>query len=260
MDKSEADRPGVKSTHTVFAIIELLIQEDGATVSEIAEQLDLAKSSVHDHLKSLYAQEIIVQDDNEYRLGFKFLEIGSKVKARHELSTLAKPKLEQLAEDTNEATWLIIEEHGRAVYAQKIVEEQALQVEVPLGKRAHLHTTAAGKAILAYLPHKRIDEIVERHGLPKKTDNTITDRETLQNHLEQIRQQGYALNEGEQIPGVRAVGAPILYDGEVCGAISVTGAEYRFKGDRFHSDLPDRTKAIANEIEVQMSYQSLDSE
>lgn len=254
MTDREEPYPGVKSTGTLFAIIEYMAENDGATVSELARELGFAKSSIHDHLTSLLHEEFVVKDGTTYRLGLQFLELGMKIKDRHVLSRVAEPKLEQLAEDTGEAVWLLVEEHGRAVYLHKVMGEKALQVEVSIGQRAYLHNLAAGKAILAHLPDERVDEIVDRHGLPAQTENTITDRDELEAELRAIRERGYAFNESEQIEGVRAVGAPILYQGEVLGAISITGAELGLRNERFREELPNLLMGVANEIEVHLNY------
>lgn len=254
MAEEQGEYPGIKSTRTLFGIIEYMAEHNDRTVTELANELNLAKSTVYDHLASLREEEFVVKEGNTYRLGLKFLKLGTEIKERHILSEIPESKLEQLADETGEAVWLIVEEHGRAVYLHKVLSETALQVEVSLGQRAHLHNLAAGKAILAHLSEDRVIEIIELHGLPGATDNTITEPDELFAELETIRERGYALNDGEQIEGVRAVGAPIVCNDSVLGAISITGAELSLRGERFHETIPQEIMGVANEIEVHLNF------
>jgi DNA-binding IclR family transcriptional regulator len=73
--------------------------------------------------------------------------------------------------------------------------------------------------------------------------------------LDQIRQQGYCLNDQELIEGLRAVGAPVQgRNGQVIGAISIAGPTHRLKGDTFESDLPDLLLGTVNELELNIVY------
>lgn len=254
MTEPDAEYPGIQSTRTLFGIIEYLWANSGATITELARELGIAKSTVHDHLASLHHEEFVVKDEDGYRLGLQFLNIGMTIKDRNELVNAARPKIEQIANETGEAVWLMVEEHGRAVYLHNAMGDRALQVEETIGTRTHLHFLAAGKAILACSPPERVDEIVRRHGLPERTENTIVDRAELVEELERIREQGFAVNDCEQIDGVRAVGVPIRVDGEVLGAVSVTAAKRRFRGERFEEEIPNVLLGAANEIEIQMAY------
>lgn len=121
------------------------------------------------------------------------------------------------------------------------------------GKRTHLHVTAAGKAILAHLPEERTREIVDRRGLPPKTDATITDEETLLEELKEIRSRGIAINRGENIDGIRAVGAPVRgADRNVIGAFSVSGPANQLTREPFKTELPEMLLVITNEFELEL--------
>lgn len=99
-----------------------------------------------------------------------------------------------------------------------------------------------------------MNAIIDRHGLPGRTDRTITDRERLYEELETVRERGFARNDGEEVRGIRAVGAPILTgDDSVLGAISISGPESRLQGDRFEEELPTRVMSAANVIEVNLN-------
>jgi DNA-binding IclR family transcriptional regulator len=121
--------------------------------------------------------------------------------------------------------------------------------------RVGLHCTSLGKAILAYLPEERVDEIVDRWGLPARTADTITTREELDAELERIRERGYAQDNGERLSGLRCVAAPITdTDGVAIGAVSVAGPTSRMKGERFESEIPERVQSVANVTEINLTY------
>lgn len=255
MTEKTKEYPGMKSNRTVFGIIEYLSDRDTATVTEIADNLDLAKSTVHDHLASLIHEEFVVKDGPKYSLGLRFLDIGMKIKNRDVLLNFAQPKLEQLADETGESVWLVVEDHGRAVHLHKEIAESGLQMDIRLGKRGYLHQMSSGKAILAHLDETRVEEILDQYGLPAKTEKSITSREALFNELEQIREQGHAFNRAEEIEGVHAIGAPILHRGKVLGGLSIVGTKFSLHGERYQNELPRLVKKTANEIEIQMDHE-----
>jgi DNA-binding IclR family transcriptional regulator len=121
--------------------------------------------------------------------------------------------------------------------------------------QVHLHCTALGKAILAYLPEERVREIIDTHGLPERTDATITDEEELFDELEGIRDRGYARDMEERVAGLLCVAAPIRnLDGDPLGAISVSGPTSRMKGERFDEEVPEELTSTANVIELNLNY------
>jgi DNA-binding IclR family transcriptional regulator len=183
-----------------------------------------------------------------------FFVLGEYVRNRSLLDEMIIRQLDELAAETAHYTHLVAEENGRGINLYKGKGEAAVGDDYQRAKRQqrdYLHITASGKAILAYLPHERVESIVDRHGLPRRTANTITDRDELFDHLATVREQGYALNDEEEIEGLRAVGAPIRdRDGAVLGSISISGPTSLVDGDTFYEDLPERVMETANIIEV----------
>lgn len=245
----------VKTVDTVFGIIEYLQEANGAGVTEVSEALGRAKSTVHDHLATLEEKEYVVkQPDDTYTIGLKFLSHGIHARQIREVVRIAQPYLDDLADETGEVVWLVVEEHGRGVFVSKAMGEHAVQTLGRIGKRAYLHEMAAGKAILAYLPPVRVEEIIDRHGLPGRTQKTITNPETLFEELNVIREQGYAVNRSETHEGVRAVGSAIQYEGEVLGAIAVSGPKNRISGERLRKTIPETLLGTTNAIELRLSH------
>lgn len=160
-----------------------------------------------------------------------------------------------LAEETGELANLLVEEHGKGLYLYRAQGENAVQTDSYIGQRVSLHNTALGHAILAHLPRKRVNEIIDRHGLPATTENTITEPEELFNRLEKVRKEGVAFDDEERVKGLRCVAVPIVSNDEsVEGAISISGPTSRFQDQKFRNVLPEKLEKAANVIELNITY------
>lgn len=238
-----------------FEIIELIMEMNGARVSEIADTLDLPRSTVHNYLGTLRQQGYLVKEGDEYRIGLRFLWVGGHAASQYLAYQQIRHKVNQLAQETNERVQFIAEENGQGIYVFEMASGDAVQTDVRIGKCEYLHTIAAGKAILAHLPESRVKKIIGYWGLPEKTENTITDEAKLFHQLEEIRERGFAINDEERIMGQRAVGVPIFNElnNEVT-AISLSSPTNRMKGDWFKSEIPNKLLGVANEIELNLQF------
>lgn len=250
----EAKYP-VKATETTLEVIDLLQELDEAGVTELADRLDMAPSAVHKHLSTLQEHRYVVKEGSKYQLGLRFLELGGYTRQRMEIYDTVRPQLKSLAEETGEKTNFMVEEHGRGIYIYRSMGNEAIQVNTYTGEVAYLHSTALGKAILANLPEERVEEIIDVHGLPSDTDQTITDRQDLLETLAEVRERNVAFDDEERINGLRCVAVPILdSDGQARGAISVSGPKSRMADERFRDEIPDKLLQKANLIELNLSY------
>lgn len=245
----------IQAARTSLEILETLVTLNGAGVSELAAELDRPKSTIYDHLHTLKDEGYIRKDGSTYAVTTRLLNIGERSRRSMDIYQQAKQQVENLAEETGEHASLVIEENSRGVLVHTARGENAVQVNTHAGMRIRLHTTAPGKAILAYLSDSRVENIVERNGLPALTSRTITDREELFGELEQIREQKYALDREERIEGMHAVGAPILDRNDaVRGAISIYGPSNRLLDIGFEDKLPKRLLRATNIVEINLNY------
>lgn len=245
----------IDAVERCLQVIEVLRTKDGAGITEIAEELDWAKSTVHSHVKTLETNEYVTYRDDEYVLGFPFMDLGEYVNNRERAFSAVEPKVKELAEETGKRVQFITNEHGYAVYVRIAKGEDAVNTGGRAGhRRPMLHATAAGKAILAYLPESRVEEIVDRRGLTEFTENTITDLQELFEELQHVRDQGYALNFEEHIPGLRAVAAPVCNGDQVVGSISVAGAARRMQEEYIDGELAELLLGVSNEVELDLEY------
>lgn len=256
MDDGSAPRT-LETVSRACAVIEALDELDGAGVTELADHLGLSKSSAHAYLATLRENHLVVREDDGYRLSLEFLYLGKSVRHRHPLFEHGREQVERLANESGEYAHLMCEQHGLERNLYKAAGENAVgdQYHTIKERRAdNLHFTATGKAVLAHLPEARVEEIVSRYGLVAKTEHTITDPDALLADLETVREHGYAVNDEEEVKGIRAVGAPIRDgDGRVLGAISVSGPTSRLTGEFYHDTLPDLVVGSANVTEANIN-------
>jgi len=242
----------VKTADTVFSVVDAVHAREGATLDDLVEDLGLARSTVHDHVSTLRDLGYLVREGREHYLGLKFLDHGIEARDRHRVVSRGRNTLRRLARDTGEVAWTVTEENGNAVYLDKAKGDRAVQTLARVGSRRKLHYLASGKAILAELHDERVEAIVDRHGLPRRTEQTITSMGALRETLVEVREQGYAVNDREVLDGTRSVGVAIVPNETVVGAIAVTGPYNRLKGDRL-DDVIDEAVAAGNEIELKVA-------
>ncbi|WP_126661825.1 IclR family transcriptional regulator [Haloterrigena salifodinae] len=252
---SESQHRPVETVETAFDIVDVLKRDDGAGITDIADELGLAKSTVHRHVKTLESRGLLVREGDVYRISTWFLDYGIHVRNRHRLYDVARPKVDELAAETNEKVWCVIEERGMGVHIYGAEGRHSVKTHARIGQRTYLHQFAAGKAILAHLPDDRIESILEDYGLAAQTDQTITERDTLYDQLATIRDRGYAFNREESVIGVHAVGAPIRNEsGTAIGAISVAGPANRLRDDLMTEELPSLLLGATNEVEINLAH------
>ncbi len=244
----------VKTAERTFELVEFLKDVDGATLTEATDALDLPKSSVHNYLKTLEHRGYVVETDGVYEVGLRFLDLGAYARTKVPLYPVAEPELETIAEETGELANLLVEQDGRGTFIYRKKGQNAVKIDSYNGQQIHLHTTAVGKAILANLPEERVEAILARHGLPEKTDRTITDREALYEELNDIRAEGFSYDREERIHGLKCIATPVFHDGDVAGGISITGPTSRMSEERIDGELKQQLRNAKNIVELNLSH------
>ena len=245
----------VKSVDTAFDMLEVLRDKDGSSVTELAAECDCAKSTMHAHLRTLRNRGYVVRNADGYHLGLQFLDLGNSARSRFQLVQAARPEIDQLVEETGERIQLMVEEQGMGTYVYQSRSESAISTDSHTGTRVNLHSTAVGKAYLAFLPRERVEEILDRRGLPAKTEHTTIDREALYAELDEVKERGVAFNDEEKIEGMRAVGAPITGEDNVAiAAFSLSSPTTRLNGERYRTEIPQKLQNIARVISIKSTY------
>lgn len=253
MDSVEAENP-VRSILRANRILTLLKERNGARLMELEDEIDLSKGSIHSYLATLCQCGLVTKRDNTYYVGYQCLSLGGYVRDRELVYVAGREGADELADRSGERVALVTEWNGRCLWHYQTTGDDAMPMDSHLGVQLPMHCTASGKALLAEFPDERVDAIVEEHGLPAQTDNTITDRAELFDELDEINETGVAFDDAERITGLRGLGAPIKKEGRLLGAIAMSGPVNRLEGDRYREELPDLITKIRRMIEVKATY------
>jgi IclR family acetate operon transcriptional repressor len=247
--QDDAALGGVQSIERVLDLLEYLAHSSGwVRISELSESTGQPVGTIHRLLKTLASRDYVVRDSRtrRYALGPAFRRLASLGLQIPDWSEVATPHLQELVQISGETANLAVLERNQAVYEAQAQPSRMVRMFMELGNRVPLHCTGCGKVLLAYQPESVIANIIAETGLPRYTETTITDPEQLQRELEQIRQQGYALDNGEQEEGVRCVAAPIFgSQGRVVAAVSISGPSSRLDSKRIPQLLPHLKRICA---------------
>ncbi|WP_435185578.1 IclR family transcriptional regulator [Halobellus sp. EA9] len=244
----------LKSSSTTLEIVDAVVELEGARVSQIADRLGISESAASNHLHTLRRAGYLTTEGDIYQPGLKLAKLGEHAKTRDPAYRHAIEVTNDLDERTNFETSFTVEENGLGRYLRPEVDATTeVDTYFTVGERMYLHTTAAGKAILANYSEERVEFILDRWGLPEQTEKTITSRERLQDELDEVRERGYALNRGEDQEGVYAIGqAAKKPSGAVLGAISIAGPTYRTKKGRFEERFTDILDEHIEKLETRL--------
>ena len=186
------------------------------------------------------------REDGSYRMARKLFDLQRPVPIEQVLSHVAHPLMEQLAGACKETVNLGILDAGEVVVIDTVESPQAVRMSSKIGNRRHLHTTALGKCFLAGLPQREVMRLVRLKGLPRLTPHTLTAKTAVMAEVQNVRQQGYAIdNQENEIEG-RCIGAPIAGpDGRVLAALSISGPVFRMSMGRAQSLVGDLKRTCA---------------
>ncbi|GAB6179825.1 IclR family transcriptional regulator [Desulfotomaculum defluvii] len=247
----------IQSVDRAISILEVLEKSsEPLGVTEISHRLDLHKSTTFGLLSTLERKNLVYQEpeSGKYKLGLRLLELGEQVQQRMNLRHQARPFLKKLVEEFKETVHLVVKVENDYVYIDKVDGPQAIRMYSQIGKRALMHCSGVGKAILAFLPTNEQEKIMTGIELESFTPNTISNFDKLSKHLEEIRQKGYSIDDEEIEMGLRCVAAPILnHRGEAIAAISIAGPTTRMTYERIQ-DLVQPIKETSLLISKTMGY------
>jgi IclR family KDG regulon transcriptional repressor len=200
-------------------------------VSDVAREHGLTKSTAFRVLSTLRRTGHLQQDaeTGRYRLGLKLLDLGQRVAAGLDLRRVARPTMFDLAQRSRGSVFLAMLADGTVVNVEMVDSPEPVRVVMDGPQFGRLpHTIATGKVLLAALPASARQAALARLEMRRLTPRTIVDRGQLEPELERVRRQGYAVNDQEQVMGVRGVAAPIRdHRGQVIAALSVAAPAVR---------------------------------
>ncbi|MDP1672394.1 MAG: IclR family transcriptional regulator [Burkholderiales bacterium] len=203
-----------------------------ATLKQLAFATQLHPSTAHRILGVMVDNRLVDRiEPGTYRLGIRLVELGSLVKSRISVRQEALPYMQALHQQLGETVNLSVRRDDEVVYIERTAEGNTMMRVVQIiGARAPLHITAVGKIFLAADTPQRVAEYAKRSGLPRFTDQTLTELARLNRELDEIRSRHYAYDNEEAERGVCCVGAGILNDeAQLVAGLSVSAPTERFK-------------------------------
>lgn len=248
-----------QSTEKAFAILELLAEAYGPMrLRDISTELGLNTSTALRFLNSLQTCGYVAQERStqRYYLTFKICRVANQMRSHTELQPLARPYLLALSQKLNETLCLAVEQDQCMVFVDILMRQnQRLMSIQQIGNSSSLHSTGIGKLLLLNYSEEQLDDFIARKGLPRYTEHTITTRAALLVELEQVRQQGYAIDDEENELGGRCMACPIRdYTGDIVAGVSITGPVGRMTDEALQSYLPALSETAAA-ISNAMGYQ-----
>ncbi|WP_432666291.1 IclR family transcriptional regulator [Wukongibacter baidiensis] len=224
-------------------LILLYYEQRELGVTEIAKTLGLHKSTVHRTLSTLenkgFAQQNL--ENGKYWLGMKIYALGMLVGEKMPLKHIIRPYAKELFEKFHEVVNVSVLDKTSQKYPRTILilkeesPDQILRVNPIVGSSSESHYSAVGKCLLAFSPKKVLDRF-QAQDLPIYTKNTISNWDDLLKELEDVRINGYAIDNEELEIGLTCVAAPIVdKENNVIAAMSISGPTSRIRSEKFES-------------------------
>lgn len=234
--KSKKSNPAVEDYQVpaldrALSILELLAHHpDGMRMRELADKLLLPPNSVFRITGVLEQRGYLFREgaDMRYRLSRKLLSLGYAAIGEDKLIEHSLDIMQLLRDETQETVLVGVRADVQGVVLEQVASTQPVKFLVDPGTHFPLHTSAPGKVLVAFLPKTERDAVLKRMKFTRYTDQTLDTRAKFEAEIESVLVAGYALDCGEQIEGLRCVGAPIFnHRGYPMAAIWVTGPSFR---------------------------------
>jgi IclR family KDG regulon transcriptional repressor len=245
------------SVKRAFEILKLVAASKGGIgISEIARGLGMAKSTVHGMTSALEEIGVVLRDPvtKKYTLGFTLFELGKSAYSQIDLKDLARPVAEDLMERTQASVFLGVLNWDHATVLDVVEPRTELKITAPIGTTLPLMAGAAGKVFLSKMDEEEVKRIIKTKGLTRFTENTITSTERYLEVIRAARENGFATDDEEYIPGVRAVAAPINKAAPLLSAIWVVGLKASLDEERMKL-LAEYTVDAARAIDLRIERQ-----
>ncbi len=234
--------------------------ETQLSLSELAKQSDLSIGAIQRLTYTLENIGLLERDPRtkRFRTGPRMISLALAIARNLELTKVAHPFMQALSDEIGEVVGLGALE-GDSIILVDIIHtqqpRQLLNINRNIGAEIPPHATATGKAILAFLPDSRVEEILSSRGLPKFTTNTINSIKSFQKELEQVRSQGFSTAFDENVYGLTTIGAPVRNsDGDVNAAMIIMIPSMKISRGKFISAYKKKVIQTADQISLAMGH------
>lgn len=239
----------LQSVDNALRVLELFKTNEELGVTQIALELNIAKSSAFRLLNTLREWRYVTKNEetDQYCLGIQFAIWGEIAISRNVLVSAAKPHLVNLAMQAREISYLtILEDDFHVRFIDRVTDNSRTTVfGSQVGSTMPAYCTASGKSLLANLSDERLEEYFKIVKLEKLTDKCITDKTVLKAQLEEIKKLGYSFDDEESEHGLSCIATAIINSrGKAVAAISISGPT-----GRITLDMEDKIKLLKDTAE-----------
>jgi IclR family acetate operon transcriptional repressor len=243
-----AQGSSVQALDRGLALLTIIAQADGLSLTSIAQRAGIAPSTAHRILATLKAAGFVQCDARgSYLIGVKAFKVGSAFLRNRRLIDAGRRTLRELMAASGETASMGIENDGYIVFVAQVESHRSIRAFHRPGAHGAMHASSLGKAILSTLPENAVTELLHRAGMKPFTERTIVDPEALLAELAATHERGWAIDDEERAEGMRCVGAPVFNEhGEAVGAISVSGPTVRITDERLGELGPIVKRAAAD--------------
>jgi IclR family transcriptional regulator, pca regulon regulatory protein len=252
------DKDHIKSIEKCFVILDCLhANRNLPTLEEIIRISGYKKTTCFRLLKTMRTLGLVELSPGKkkYRYGPRLAALGLSALKNMNLRQSALPILQQLRDETGETVNLTILSNSEILYVERIMSDYLVNVNVNVGDRLPVYCASMGKVILAFLPESRLEQILSSIKFITRTEKTIVSRSALLKELEQIKSNGFAINDEELEKGLRAVAAPIFnFTGEAFAATNIAWTTARHPDRAAFADYAPKIVAAARQISRLMGY------
>ncbi|MEW9670113.1 IclR family transcriptional regulator [Ammoniphilus sp. 3BR4] len=249
--------PIIQAVERALKILDLFDEhETELKITDISERMGLHKSTVHSLLKTLQVHGYIDQnaENGKYKLGMKLFERGNFVLQGLDIRHIAKKYLLDLSTKTGQTTHLVLLDGKEGVYIDKVEGPQAVILYSRIGRRIPVHSSAVGKALVAFSREDEVQRILKNYVYVSHTDRTISSEQEFLNELVNVRKAGHAVDMEENEPGVRCVAVPIFdHKGQPAAAISMSTLISRVNDEKLQ-EYVSMLKKAAKDMSAEMGY------
>jgi DNA-binding IclR family transcriptional regulator len=252
--KETRRRQGILVLHKTLDILETIREcRSGLSLADLARALGLPKPTAYRIMATLEGRGYIARNpDGIFQMTRKFFDLQVSESDEQALLHASRPAMERLVDSCRETVNLGILDAGEVVVISTVESPQSIRMTSKVGNRRYLHSTALGKVLLSGLPIQEVQRLIRIQGLPKLTPRTIVTRQGLIDELEQVRRQGYSLDNEENEPDGRCLGAPIVgAGGRIVAALSISAPVFRMDMTRVRglaAELTDSCRIISQKL------------
>ena len=227
------------------------------SLTDISQRLQLNKTTTFRLLSTLESLRYLERDQQTklYRPALEVLRLGFVVLNGLEVRKVAAPYLRRLVDEIEKTVSLAVLDKHEVAYVDRAGGVYTPNIYRPVGSRLPAYCTSAGKLLLAYLPPEQLETVLAATTWLRHTETTIVTPQALKENLALVRDRGFSDSDGEMIPELRAVAAPIYQnDGQVVATISISGPAHRVSYEELIGEFGPKVVETAQEISQTLGY------